>query len=215
MYKILIYQYDSRTINEVDDLYMLISLNKQKCETYHFDYKFFNKYHMDIPPYWVKVFLLRDLLLSNIYDYIIWLDSDAVLHDYDPIKFDQILPKDNIIMTAAKCPYGDQIFNAGVLIMSKYSTDLVNDWCRLYNPSFWIKENNTWRSLGEWAGETYEQGSFVKYILPKYHHNIIIFPHSVMHNSSLNIAPESQFLHFIGSLKVEIRNYLSKFYNIS
>jgi len=209
MSKILIYQYESRKKNDVPNLFALMDLNRRKCINSHIDYKFYDTYHSNIPDYWVKVFLLRDLLMTNQYEYIIWLDSDAVLHNYNTNYFYQILPKCNYLMSFSPCLY-NKIFNAGVFIVSRNALQLVNDWCALYDPSRWQYKMNRWYSDGEWAGETYEQGAFIKHIIPRYRNNLLRLPLLIMQGWYPSyIASDTIFLHFMLDRKINIMNYIT------
>jgi hypothetical protein len=66
----LILQYDNRPVSKYKEL---IKLNKQYCKRHNYEYKFIYKTY-NLPPYWIKVYLL-DKLLPN-YKGILWLDTD-------------------------------------------------------------------------------------------------------------------------------------------
>ena len=55
---------------------------KMYCDLYNYEYIRVDKYP-NVNVYWSKIFIINDLLKTNKYDYILWLDSDTIFCDYN------------------------------------------------------------------------------------------------------------------------------------
>lgn len=132
----------------------------------------------DVPPYWRKVFLIGQAMTTvdngqvDAVDWILWIDSDAWIHDakalrrllrrhHDDVRTTMIIGPDP--------PMWPSPFNAGVFAVrnDRHGLRLIREWMRLYDPSTWtLDRGGKWTSSGPWAGETYEQGAFWKRLMP-------------------------------------------------
>lgn len=175
--KICILQYDDRLLDE--KLSHLKNLNMSYCKIHNIDYRFYTKVNKEIPPYWAKIYLLQKLL--PFFDYILWIDSDATLVNINNLDFfiSKIIENKDMVISGDMPPWvRNSPFNAGVFCVknSKIGQEIVNEWMSKYNSKKWKKDSsNKWKCRGRacnWAGANYEQGSFVRYILPKYRDNI-------------------------------------------
>ena len=112
---ITVVQYDNRPRDKLGSMSKLTSLNEQYCQNHNIRYVYLDSYHLDLPCYWVKVFLVTELLeqCKDDDDYVMWLDTDAVIHK----DFTHLLPQvtNNQVMTIAPDPpESDSSFNARV-----------------------------------------------------------------------------------------------------
>lgn len=156
---ILVITYDNRP--EEDYIIEGRQINSAYCAKHGYTYKYLSSvpYENDMPPYWTKVKIVQDELEKGTYDFVMWMDSDAVFskHQY---RLEQFL-EDNIDAAMS----GDMFdkFNAGVFIFrnSDKGRTLIDEWMAMYNSSSWSRDRNgKWSCSGRWAGIEYEQGAF-------------------------------------------------------
>jgi hypothetical protein len=177
-------QYDNRKLN--NHFKILTKINKKYCSLYGYDYIFETKEY-NLSPYWIKVKLVQDLLNTNKYKGILWLDTDAVIDDFS-IGLDSIskpnksiyFSNELVTLTDSKDRFKDRNkyrFNSGVwfVLNNNIGKLIINDWFNLYDSNNWFKIRNKWVCKDKiidknckWAGKDYEQGAFTDYILPKY-----------------------------------------------
>ncbi len=204
-----ILQYDDRN-NSYNK--KLMKLNKEYCNLFGYNYLFFNSTDISLPPYWIKVYLAKKLLEKNPTSKgCIWLDSDAVIHQRTkPIEW--VLKEEKDFYLCPDPPLWSSPFNAGVWIVRNTSIgkSILIDWMKCYNPKNWsIGSNKKWKTKGKWAGIDYEQGSFVKYILPKYKYNLCILPYHVLQTQEIkDVKPDTFALHFCHKKDEGIIKYL-------
>lgn len=178
----VVVQYDNRQIP--DHYKKLIEINREYCKVHKYEYIFKNE-EFDLPPWWIKVKVCLDVLLTNKYNGVIWMDTDASIFDCsqtvddftkDPTKH-FFISRDPIEWTG--------IVNAGVWIVKNtpIGQNIMKDWFNLYNKEKWVKTGTSWsinNNLSDidkrWAGINYEQGSFTEVLLPKYKDSIHIHP---------------------------------------
>ena len=208
-------QYDNRPVP--DQYKPFIEINKEYCKTHGYEY-IFKTDEYDMPPYWIKVKLCLDLLNTNKYKGLLWLDTDAVIYDCK-----KSLDDFTSDFTISRDPWGnsalldhDKVLNTGIWIVR--SKEIMNDWFNQYKKEKWIKTNGHWNidpKLPEfergWAGINYEQGSFTYIVAPKY--NININPSSLL--SHWNPTKGSFTGHFYKALphfeKNDTKYYIDKF----
>lgn len=219
----LILQYDSRSIKK--EFRTLININKKYCSLYGYDYILDTKKY-NLPPYWIKVMLVDKLLKTNKYKGILWLDTDAVINDFS-ISLDSICcPNKSIYYAYEFFERHDPIkkdftglyrFNAGVwfVLNNKMGKEIMNAWLSLYDPQKWSFINKKWECIDcKWAGLEYEQGSFEKYIIPKYKKYCKQEKNSFFQSTSVKNVDtnEPKFIyHFYGKFikPNELNNYLN------
>jgi hypothetical protein len=210
--KFLIIQYDNRPINS--DINILININKDYCNSNNYDYIFINK-NYNLPPYWIKVKLVRDFLMNYDYKGVMWLDTDAVIYN-KKIKLESIINENKSFYMSPDNKLWDSPFNAGVFIVlnNDKGKNIMNNWMNLYDEKKWYYNNNKWYTTGKWAQETFEQGSFVNNLLEKYNADINTFEWFFFNASYSNIPEHKQnifTLHFAGPLKNEISKYIKEY----
>ena len=155
------------------NLRRLMKRNKEHCKKYNIDYVFVNDQN-DMSPYWKKVDLVKKLLHEDKFDYILWLDSDALINtQYNVFKFLLREIKDKHMLLSGDMPPWDDAFNAGVWCVknSSISKKMFKDWMSFYKKEKWVKTKGVWKCIKykcNHSGINYEQGTFIKHILPKY-----------------------------------------------
>ena len=206
----LIIQYDNRPLDTNTNC--LIDINKKYCQLYKYDY-IFSSDEYNLPPYWIKVKLIQEYLLSNKYKGIMWLDTDACI--YDNIKIEDIMIENKSFFLAPDNEIWDSPFCAGVFIVLNnfIGNSIINEWMTLYDKNNWTNVNNKWHTNCDWAGDDYEQGSFVKNIMSNYKNVIHSFDWYFFNATYSNISEYNKkifTLHFAGDFKNEIPDYLKK-----
>ena len=98
----------------------------------------------DKPPWWWKVFAMRDLFLADPDPaslLVLWMDTDAVLADCTgscPIQLAVNDPTACMWISPDEVPWRSP-FNAGAFLIRGTATGqrLLDDWCKLYDPRMW------------------------------------------------------------------------------
>lgn len=165
--------------------------NEKTCAENNMKYVFLEKSRFHAPPYWQKVFELDYCMKTNpTIDYVMWLDSDAFLSDFSVLKMQQFLQKyqDYSMIISGDMPPWHSRFNAGAFIVKNdaIGKTIVKDWIATYPPHKWTYHNSKWTTESAWAGEDYEQGAFVKYVLPRYKKHIVKVHYSILNNHVCN-----------------------------
>lgn len=159
----LIVQYDDRDISEFQKL---IDHNILYCKKFNYDHIFLQKGWEEYPPYWRKVFIVKEYL--HLYNVVLWVDTDATIVSCEKID---ILFRPRTHMAFSSNP---SLFHLGFLkilaapmcagIWAVKSTPegktIMDFWARAYDSKRWFKEDNKWKTLGVYGGSNYEQGSF-------------------------------------------------------
>ena len=133
-------------------------------------------------PYWEKVFRVRDIAESmrSKCEFVLYLDADAVLNVQATNIVTLFDRSPNIHMMYSKDPPPwTSPFNAGAWVIRNSLTghDIMRKWTTLYPQDDWVKRDDRWYCIHkaeckQWAGPMYEQGSFVREIIPAYKHAI-------------------------------------------
>ena len=208
---VVVFQYETRKEN-----YLLALMKKNQEFCVNHGYRYYCMSHaVPFPAYWVKVWIGLDLMITmNEGDILMWLDSDAVfVNPSTRIEslFDHLSPSTVFLASADPHPW-PSIFNAGVFAIkvTPQSLLLMQDWLNCYNPSRWAKTlQNAWIAKGVWAGDDYEQGAFVRWIVPKHRKRIHLCPPDVFCCvESRDFPSEAITSHFCGSHKKRIKDFL-------
>jgi hypothetical protein len=208
----LIVQYDDRSLDKNTEI--LVKENKEYAQKHGYTYKFINSGYTDIPPYWRKVAIAKELLPK--YKGVLWLDTDAVI--FDSSKSLESLTKSRHSMFVARDNWRAKKnhFNAGVWLIKNTPemNTLMSDWKNLYNKDDWLKNSQgNWHTRGNWANITYEQGSFTQSILPKYKKYIKWLPCNILQGAieDINTSREPFIIHFMATLKEYIPTFVKIF----
>lgn len=135
------------------------------CNLHNYKYLFYDNYNntLELPIYWKKIQLVLELLNSNVYNYVMWLDSDTMICDPD-IKIENIINLDKKSIYIGKdliSKFDNNTYNAGVFIIKndligkKFLIDCINTYLNRYEC---LDKSSLRYKLGEWAGRCYEQG---------------------------------------------------------
>lgn len=216
--KILVLQYDNRTLTP--ETKKLTEINKNYSKKHNYEYIFVtNDYKL--PPYWIKVHLVRTFLETGYFQGILWLDTDACVYN-DEIKLESLIQHDKSFYYAGDTYNRPSKFNAGVFFVmgDKIGHDIMSSWMNQYDTIIsrkwknkWEENKNQWMTNKKWAGITYEQGSFAKNILPKYkkhvfQHNWEFFQSWYPKTNFLKNRKKIFILHFSHKKKKFIPDFL-------
>lgn len=206
--RVAIVQYDDRPPDQVEYVPLLSKINAFYAKRRGYHYFFHDLITPEIPPYWAKVALVHRYLTEG-FDIVMWLDSDAVVHDFHR-KIESLFAPGTAFVYAPDCPKWGGVFNAGVFAVKRVAEPMIRDWLSCFQPSAWRREGGKggkWVSTGGWAGATYEQGSWVEFIMPKYAEQLHCVGWKVL--QSPFPLPESFTLHFAGAFLGNVIIYLS------
>lgn len=184
--KILFVTFDNRKAD-------YITLHNNNLHTYTtkygYVYKFLTK--CDYNVYWCKIQFVLDELLTNNYDYVIWLDSDTIVKD-STIDIGEILNRysSDIFVGSDNISKFDLI-NAGIFIIknSESGIEFLRDCIRNVK-KICFNENGTLK--GVWAATCYEQGQMNLMIADKYYDRTTVLPNDIILNYA--ICVENTFL---------------------
>jgi hypothetical protein len=134
-----------------------------------------------------------------------WLDSDAFFTKFTKEKFDNfisILETKSMIICEDMPPWKSP-FNAGSFVVKndEIGHKILTEWIKRYDASKW-EFNGKWTTETKWAGEYYEQGAFVKYILNEYKEHIQMTHYHVLNN----IVPEYDILSITAHLAANYKH---------
>jgi len=197
-------QYDDRILDP--EIQIFVARNKEYCDKHGYTY-IFEKKKYDTPPHWIKVKLVQELLRTNKYKGIIWIDTDAVVHNLDKSLDDLLVDEKSFYHSLEADVYGTP-FNAGVwmVLNNKMGNEIMDKWMDVYPTSNWSHKNGKWVTGGAWAGVKYEQGGFVEYVKPLYPEHIHVYDWRVFQSYDPH---ETTFtMHFSGPLKAGVHKYL-------
>jgi hypothetical protein len=171
--KVLVYQCGSYDV-EPKFIELSKAINKAYCKKYGYSYVYIDYEKALAPPYWLKVIALKDLMdkHSSEYDYIMYLDNDAVFYDFNT-RLETIIDSVNrygsYSFIIGKEPNPFSLINTGVFLVkcNNKGKELVNKWSSMClnetnQTSYknWSYTNNKWSCSGKYAGKDYEQGAF-------------------------------------------------------
>jgi len=192
--KFLFVSFDNRTNLSYLDKHNE-NINKY-VNKYGYTYKFINTCYYNV--YWCKIKLILDELENNnIYDYVIWLDSDTAIQNMD-VDINDIVNKYNSdIFVGNDNQKKRDLINAGVFIIKnsiigkQYLKDCINN---VKNVCF----NKDGSLNGLWASSCYEQGQMNILINNKYYNNTTILPNHIIFNYD-KCSKDTFIMHFYRS----------------
>ncbi|WP_277185841.1 hypothetical protein [Caballeronia sp. BR00000012568055] len=204
-----IIQFDDRPAESLAPFVELVRRNQRYAAAHGYDHLFIDEIDLDIPMFWVKPFLVADLLATR-YDTVLWLDTDAVVHNLTR-TVESLFTDAAAMVFSPDNPLWQSTFNAGVFACNKPALPILREWCDRYPKEQWLKnERGEWKCLHEqWAGPAFEQGAFVESILPKYAETGLLksLPWTTLQSP---LPTEDAFsLHFSAYFKWNIELYLA------
>ena len=173
-----------------------IQLNKGYCDKFQINHILLRKGPSDKPAYWWKVSVFLDVLESNNYDIVCWMDSDAFVYNQTVDLRDFFnTPKQAMVIAPDPVGWGSP-FMAAVFMArnNEVGKRIFKDWLNCYDAAKWVKsQNGFWEYVGDggWAGIDYEQGAFAKIILPKYYKVVKVVPWYVFHETNCQSPNQS------------------------
>lgn len=203
----IVLQMEDRKNSEIETL---MSYTRKKTLEYGGHY-FFLESFSELPPYWRKVFGLRFLMkkFPNT-KLFMWVDSDAYIVN-NPLKF--LDDKKYSMWISPDAPVYTSPFCAGVFIVrnDKKGQQIMNEWTSYFKSETWNFSDGRWSTNGDWAGETYEQGSFIKNILPRSEElGIKKMPYYVLNEVNCREPnQETSAIHLAGSYKDSMKTCIS------
>jgi hypothetical protein len=175
--KILIITYDNR--NNEKYIKMHNHNIKKYCDKWGYEYKFYNYCNDNV--YWCKIYMVLNALKSGEWDYVMWMDSDTIIKDFD-INLGFILNNfsSDIFIGSDNNKLYD-LTNAGVFIIknSEVGKQFLLD-CGNYVSYKCLKEDGTLK--GEWAASCYEQGVMNLLIAEKYSNYTTLLSNDIIFN---------------------------------
>ncbi|RAK52819.1 hypothetical protein [Phenylobacterium deserti] len=157
--KIAILQFDNRPIDKLGLMPLLVQRNAAYAARQGYEHHFVTAAPFDLPVYWQKPAMCRHVLRSG-YDAVLWLDTDAVVHDLDR-RIEDLFQGDELMVGAPDNPHWPQPFNAGVFAArGEGGAQLMGRWAELFEGTNWERTATAWVCHGEWAGADFEQGAF-------------------------------------------------------
>jgi len=185
--KILFITYDNRD----NQKYVLIhntNINNY-VKKFDYEYKYINLCDKNV--YWCKIHLVLEALKTNNYDYVVWLDSDTVIKNFNIDIGDifNMFSSDIFVGLDNNSNYG--LINAGIFAIanSKIGIDFLSQCIEYINKDCF---NNDGSLKGKWAGTCYEQGIMNILIYDKYYLNTTVLTNKVFFN--YNICSNDVFI---------------------
>ena len=158
--KTAIVQFDSRPFDALGLMPFLLQRNKAYAARHGYAYHYLNTPSVDLPVYWLKPHIVRQLL--GAYDLVAWVDTDAVFHDLER-KIEPLFEGSEIMVGAGDNPYWATPLNTGVFFVKAAGgrgAALMQRWSDLFAGTAWTRTAEAWVCDTEWAGADFEQGAF-------------------------------------------------------
>lgn len=191
--KILFVTFDNRENQEYVKIHN--SNINDYVEKYGYEYKFYSKCDKNI--YWCKIHLVLEALETNQYDYVVWLDSDTIIKNFNIDIGDifNMFTSDIFVGSDNHSKY--TITNAGVFAISNTETGIEFLYeCINYINTDCINADGTLK--GKWAGTCYEQGVMNLLIHDKYYPNTTVLTNRVIFNYN-KCSDDVFIMHLYGS----------------
>jgi hypothetical protein len=148
--------------------------------------------------YWCKFFCLRDILEQGQYDYVVWLDSDTIINDFE-LDFVRLLSnyKSDWFAGVDDAKRFDHL-NAGVVVvrnsdkgkeMLSLITDMYTD--KAFQSKCIRKQDDSYALSGNWAGVCYEQGVMNQILFFRFREHVTVLSPKIIHNG---MSCEGEFI---------------------
>lgn len=199
--KILVVSFDNRTNPQ-----FIKEHNKNLIKytnRWDHEYQFYNicKYNV----YWCKIFLVYEQLLTNKYDYVMWLDSDTCIKNMN-IDLNDVVNKysSDIFIGDDNAP-PLYLLNAGVFIIknSAIGKQFLEDCIKSFDTKNCLNKDNS--LSGIWGATCYEQGVMNLLILNKYSKYSTMLPKNIIYNGKVCDA-NAFIVHLYGSSDIDRTN---------
>ena len=196
-YKVAIITFENRKDSEYVDLHNQNVTNY--CKKWNYDYLFYDQCVHNV--YWCKMYLVLDALKSGKYDYVMWMDSDSIIKNFN-ISLDSIFNKysSDILVNL---DHGTSVYCAGIFMIknSPIGIQYLEDCIKENTDKCLTKKSNL---KGFWAGLCYEQGIMNKLIFEKYFKYTTCLPDYLILNEGITDSmktcdADTFILHLYGS----------------
>jgi len=170
--------------------------------------------------YWCKIYKVKELLFSNKYDYVVWIDSDTIVSNKD-VSIDHLISKygeKDIIIGNYKIfgnIIGINLYCAGVFLIknSEVGKKFINDCIEYLEDHTKCIVNS--KEQGFWAGVCYEEGAMNILLKGKYKNYVYVDnKYDIIYTpiGSVGNKPSALILHLAGSKNEKryevFKNYL-------
>ena len=189
---------------ETRDLTLLPYHNKNitdYCNRHGYDYFFLDKYEneLELPIYWKKIQVVKEMLEKN-YDYVVWMDSDTMICNYD-IRFEQIVVPGKSIYMGEHFPIMKDNYNAGFFIIqnNKVGHQFLSDCIFTYLNRKECQKDGEYGLHGGWSGKCFEQGVMNELIKTAYKNDFYILGYENVINTTFAIT-DTFVLHLFSGL---------------
>ena len=226
--KIAVVTYENRPLTELIELHNR-NMNEY-CNINGYYYYYTSKYdpELKLPVYWKKLQLVKDILSSKKYKYVMWMDTDAFFAPLNRTEGPSIAdPKTTIESIINLSPTssifigkdeGQDTLCSGVFIIKNngIGNAFVDECINHYINNPYCKKDGKYTLAGEWAGICYEQGVMNFQIFNKYKKYTYILPEEIVYNGDRVPYVRSPIIHIFGdknnSLQI-VKNILFKNYS--
>lgn len=191
--RILIISYDNRPNLEFVKIHN--SNINAYCSRWNIEYKFLTECTHN--TYLCKIYIVLEALRTNLYDYVIWMDTDIIINKPE-IDLNTIINKyDSDIYIGTELVNTSLCSGFFIIKNSIIGHELLKDCILFFNEHRDICMNNSHQLNGRWGGICYEQGALNYFIFKynKYYDATTILKRNIIDNVS-ECHDESFMLHY-------------------
>jgi hypothetical protein len=205
--KMIILSFDNRkTIDYIEDHNKNI---KNYCNNWkNIDYQYTDFCNKNV--YWNKLYLVLEKLLTNNYEFVMWMDTDSMFvnQDIDIRNILLLFNSDIFISHDNGYANSENVLNAGVFIIknSINGINFLKESISYFEDSKCLNDDNSLK--GVYAARCYEQGTINDLIFNKYYKYTTILSTDIILNTSL-CNEKSFILHKYGGNKHVIKSGIS------
>lgn len=173
------------------------------AKLHNYSYQYFTSYdnRVELPVYWQKLQLVRDILSTTVAEFVMWMDSDTIVA-HPTVALEELLmlsPTSSIFIGR---DYPNRYWNrlcAGVFMIRNCDAGkkFIDDCISVYTNNPRCLKNGKHALCGPWAGECYEQGVMNKLLQSTYKQHLYVIPRSFLVNSTLTMH-SSVIMHVFG-----------------
>ena len=155
-------------------------LNQRYCDAHGYRFFHFEKSEFDdMPPWWRKVFLVREVMRKNPdVDIVMWMDSDAAFTHNTHWRLEDILdPKSSVHVSQdvdhERHNKNPRHPNAGTWAVrnDERGRKFLDAWYQAYEPTQWCKDctkmfqYGDWKTDSSWGLGNFEQGVLLDMVM--------------------------------------------------
>lgn len=146
-------------------------VNQLYCERNGYQFVTAASGYDNIPPFWVKTWFVYDQMLQHPdTEFIVWMDSDAVVASHDYL-LEQVIDLSDLSkifwvsydpsITVHWLIYKRKTVNSGVFVIrnNEMGRQLMQDWKNMFKKEQWTLKDGKWSCNGYYSGRKYEQGA--------------------------------------------------------